>query len=507
MRKQILKNFISSWVSKGIKLFTSLLLIPIFIKELGKDGYGLVVLLTTILGLAALGDFGIRASLVRQLTIAGTKNDKKEFNSYFNTALGLYLIVWVVFSILLFLFAPFLAKVFKANGAFFSETVFLLRTFGILSLFWTFTTPLAIAITTSLNRFDISTYRETIINTISILFMIIAIKYLKWGLHGWALVSIVFQFITVASIWIIGLKFAPHLKISPRYFKRDLIKPIFAFGGIVAIGGWAWKMKNDAAPLIVSSIFGPSAVALFRVGTAVPLHTRPLISSVCGQIYPVATAAFAKNDTDKTRQIFETASKYTLLMGALVVTGFLFLAEPFLQLWLGNRLSAKDVHTAALCMQLMATVDFCFYIEGASYSILYGMNRLRFRVLSDICLGVVNVVASYSLVKFTRLGIQAVLIPTIVIEGLVRPFFLFYTAKQINYSAIAVWKEILQPVLLLLLCLLTVGYLFTSIVKISNLAGFLCCLVALGSAWLVSTWVIGLTAKDRQMVLSAIRFK
>jgi len=507
LKRQILKNFFSAWFSKFIKLGTSLLLVPIFIDELGKDGYGIVILVGSIISLSTLFEMGVRTGLVRFLAKSYSKKDFQLFNEYLNTSIVIYLGIWMLLSILLIYFSPLLATTFKVPNNYHDLAVILLRTFGVITIFWSFTSPIFSAITSAFNRYDVTNYRQSLISTISIISVIVAVKYFNVGIVGWAVLTVIFDAITTISIVVIAFQMTPFIAVSTKLFRKDRLIEMLKFGFIAFIGGWSRKMKIDADPLILSSFLGPAAIPIYRAGVAMPSHARPLIGALTGQIHTVSTAYYSTGDIVRFRKVFESGTKYTLLMGVPLLVVFLFFADDILQLWLGTRLTAKELHNAVLCMQGMAVIDFCFYLEGSSYAILYGMNKLKFMTFTDIFLGIINISASILLVKYSGWGIPSVLLPTIILEGLARPWYLYYTAKVMGYAQKSILPNIYLPAFTVLFLTVVAGWGINFLIVPNSLISLLAAGASLGCIWMITMWFLGLTDADRKDLKQTITFR
>lgn len=507
MKKQILKNFFSSWFSKFIKLGTSLLLVPIFIDELGKEGYGIIILVGSIISFSTLFELGVRTGLVRFLAKSYSKRDFQLFNEYLNTAIVIYLGIWLMLSSLLIFGAPFLVTSFSVSNNYNNLAVLLLRTFGVITIFWSFTSPIFGAITAAFNRYDVTNYRQSLISTISIISVIIAVKYFNFGIVGWAFLTVIFDAITAVSILVIAFRLAPFIEVTNKKFKKSRLNEMLRFGFIAFIGGWSRKMKIDADPLILSSFLGPAAIPIYRAGVSMPSHARPLIGALTGQIHTVSTAYYSTGDTARFSKVFESGTKYTLLMGVPLLVLFMFFADNILQLWLGSRLTSQELHNAALCMQGMALIDFCFYLEGSSYAILYGMNKLKFMTFTDIFLGIINISASILLVRYSGWGIPSVLLPTIILEGLARPWYLFYTARVMGYPQRSIWPNIYLPAFAVLFITVLVGWVIDYLITPNSLVSLVVAGASLGVVWLVVVWLLGLTNADKIDFKQTIKFK
>lgn len=507
IKKQIFRNFISAGFSKIAKLVTSLFLVPVFIDELGKEGYGIIILIGSITSLSVLFEFGIRAGLVRFLSHSNSLGRYDDFNKYINTSLVVYFTLWIALSNLLIICAPFIVDLFSVSDGQKSLAVLLLRTFSVLVLLVSFISPIFSAVSSALNRYDVTNYRQSFMSTFSIAVIIIAVKYFDVGIMGWAVLTIFFDVITTSLIVTIAYKLTPYLKLSINLFDFSKLREMIKFGIITFIGNWSRKMKIDADPLIISNYFSPIAIPIYRAGVSMPSHTRPLIAALSGQIHTVSTAFYATGDKARFEKVFETGTKFTLLMGIPAMVLFLFFSENILLLWLGDRFTPEELQSASLCMKGMALIDFCFYLEGSSYAILYGMNKLKFMTFTDIGLGVINIVSSVLLIKYSGWGIPSVLLPTIVIEGTVRPMYLFYTAGIMGYAKRNIMPKIYSPVFIVLLVTIGVAFGSSKIIPDDSILSLIGVGVLVGLVWVGSTWFFGLSKNDKSDVLQTLKLK
>ena len=504
---QIAKNFLSSWVYKILKLVLSLVLIPILITDLGKEDYGIIILVGSILAFGTLIEFGLRTSLVHFFSVSIAQKDYQRFNGFFSTGLILYLGFFAVVSSVLLVFAPQITAVFTDNPGSAYDAVLLLRTYGVGTLLISFITPVFGAIISSHNRYDFSNYRTVIIESTSILTLIVAIKYFGVGLYGWAVISFIFKVITFTVIMLFALRLVPQLKLSRGFFDRATVKELFGFGIITFIGGVSRKMKIDADPMILSAFLGPASLPIYRSGVSMPAHARPLVSTLTGQIHVVSTAFYAQGEKEKFFSVYEKGTKYTLLIEIPVLILFTLFAYPILNLWLGNALSPAEIEIAMWCMIGMALVDFCFYLEGSSYAILYAMKRLKLMTFTDLLLGVSNLTASILILKYTDYGIPGVIFPTIVIEFIARPIYLFYTAGVMGYSRKRILPAIYIPVAKVMGLTFLAAYLVKSLIPPSNLFWLLTNILIYGLIWLALSWRMGLNSKDREDILGTLKIR
>ncbi|GAB3170374.1 lipopolysaccharide biosynthesis protein [Telluribacter humicola] len=489
MKKQILLNTVSAVLTKAGKLAVGLLTVPLFLNTLGKEGYGFVILLSVVISLSALLEFGIRAGLVRYYTKSLVNKAYDEFNRYMSTALVMYFLVWLTIALVLLAAGDrLLIETFNISAEYQDDVMDLILFYILPIVYINFTIPILGAVLSSLHRFDIVNYRDLVVTILTFPAYYIALVTLDTGVWGWVWVSLGLQLLHLVILLFVVKRLVPSTAINLRGLRSSYFKDIFSFGVITFIGSMSRRMKIDADPLLISAFSAPAAVSLYRSGVSMPGHTRPIISSFSGQIYTFATAVHERGETEKLNRLFDKGTKYTLLLGVVMLCFFLFLSDAIVYVWLHNSLSPADLELVSLCMKGMAIIDFCFYLEGTSYSILYGINRLKKMAYTDFFLGLLNIASTALLLYYSGGFIPLALLPTIILEAIARPIYLYYTAGVIGYSRKGVWTNIYLPVSLCLGTCAGTMYLFFLIAP-GNDSTYWTVLLT-GTALLVVVWTI-----------------
>src|ERR1700686_441172 len=86
-KAKLLKNALFSSISWGATAFVNLAAIPLFIRYLGVEGYGMYLLLTGLFGYFGLLDFGLSDSVVKYVAHHKELGDHKSVAESVNAAL------------------------------------------------------------------------------------------------------------------------------------------------------------------------------------------------------------------------------------------------------------------------------------------------------------------------------------------------------------------------------------------------------------------------------------
>lgn len=496
----IARNTISNVVFTLVKGTSGLVMIPVFIALIGKENYGIVVLILSIIGYTELFDAGLKMALVRNL--AAEKHNEHSQNEIFVAALagsGLYFLVSGLFlSASIFIFGKGLGlPEAEVKGP-------LLYGFSLLFLFINIFNPIFSALIISKNRLDIVNYRAAFFNVMGLGMTIFLVWMTGWTYRGWMLAVLISKILELLVILHISRRFFPEIQFRPSLFSWQKLRSLLSFGWKILIAKWNRKMKFDSDPIVLSYFLGPASLALYRPGAAIVQSLRPLITSLSGQLYVSAATAVKNKDMETVRKIFLTGSRLTMLAYLPVFFCLIFLGDFLLDCWLGNAFRADELVLIYHTVICWAIIDLFFYTEGTSSSILFGINQLSLMVRLDFLLSLLNLLCSVMLLKYSQFGLLSVMIPGVIIEFFSRTFFFFNTAYRIGLSFSYCWKNYFFPIILVFLFTGLPLAIFQGIV-LPGWQRFFALIAIILLIYPTAAWKIALSENEKNMILSKFR--
>lgn len=501
---QLTGNLLSGWGAIAIRSGIAFALVPFLLLQLGKEGFGLIALLTVIVSWSTVADLGLRGALGRELSEKVARKDEQGFRVLSSTALVLYLVIGLTVSLLGWILAPWMIDVFKVGDALRSDAILLVRVFGCLSMLVAFTLPILTAGLTSFMRFDVVNMIQaaTAIGIGLCLFILLPVfdvpPHFLWAaiVLGGACFTLVVTYIFYRGVCYEG-------KLGLRYVKGSELKPLFNLSGYMYALQLTNNLTERANPLIVSSFMGPAGVALYTAGAKVSQMLRPAVMTFVNQLHPLTTQCHVLQRNDRQRRLFLDGSRYTFMLGSLVAVGVFFFAMPFCRLWLWNSLG-EDYRTVAEVMRLIAIVDLTAYARGTQWPILLGMKRLKLLVWAQFPSAVLNILGSIYLIGFTDLGLGGVVYATILINAIRLPLLTWHVARCVGVS---VWDCLLKSYLRPLICLSAMvisSWLVVNFMGLTTWSSLIAGVAIAMSCWVISVMLVGVTSKEREMFLGLV---
>jgi O-antigen/teichoic acid export membrane protein len=426
----ITRNTISNLVFSLSKSLSGLILIPLFVGQVGKESYGIVVLLLGVVGYAELFDLGLKPALVRNLT--AEKLNQESENEVFITALAGSAFYFVISCLFLLPAILFLGSRFGLPKQLVESPIIYL--FVVFYLFINIVSPIFSALLISKNRFDLVNYRSSFFSILGIVLTIFLVWVTDLSYYAWMIATLFSKTIELVVLIILSKKFFPYLKLDFLLYSQKKLKSLVTFGFMQLIAKWNKKIKFDSDPLVLSYFLGPASLAIYRPGSAIVQGIRPLISSLAGQLYVSASNAHRDQNKERLKLLLISGSKFTVLAYLPLFFIINFYGEFLINLWLRSAYSTQDIHIVYQVLILWSFIDLFLYFEGSSYSVLFGINQLNLIIKIDFLISIINIICSVLLVKYFNFGVLGVLIPSIVTEFFVKMGLFIYTARKIDVS-------------------------------------------------------------------------
>lgn len=484
-----------------------LLLVPYMIGHYGRDGYGLVSLVVAMVGMSAVADLGLRGSLGRFLSEHAALQNVARFNEQASSALSIYLLMGIMLASTCFVLSADIVAALKIPEQLTSEAQFILRCYGSLGIVLTFLAAAFETMIASSNRFDLINSIQAGVGLLRGSLIVGVINLSDWGIRGWALAMTLALIVNLMVLGFTAWRITPGLRLRVSLIRRKAVVALLSLGGYVFALQLTALIGIRVDPIILTAVLGTAAVTLYAPAASLANAFHPLVETLSHQFSPLATGYHVRGDTPHLQELLLRGTRYTLLMGIPVCTILAVFADRICSAWLGTTLGA-DVATVARMLILWSVIDFFNYAGGVHYPTLLGMNRLRFLVMLEVPLAVLNIAGSVLLVRYSQLGVVGVIVPTVIITAVRRPMTALYTAKACGLSAKQYFRASYRRPLVVALVLVLAAFSLDYVVKSTSIFALVSCSFITIMLWLVLCWVLGFDRNDREIFLQvAGRFR
>ncbi len=194
----------------------------------------------------------------------------------------------------------------------------------------------------------------------------------------------------------------PSLRWKIGEFRRDLVKPLTAFGGWTLLSRISLIMRTAVPPLMLNKLASAVQVTSFHVGALADLQIQPFIIQASMPVQPALIAMHAGGQKERLAYTYMRLGRLAMWATLCVVVPFVVFGAEFFQLYLQERFPAyaSAVVVAAL---LLAYYPVLYATSGLARTAM-ATAKMRGMVLVDVAGQIANLALMAYLVGFAGLG-------------------------------------------------------------------------------------------------------
>lgn len=472
-------------------------MIPFLLAKLGKEAYGLIGIMGSVLTFGGLAELGLKSALERHLAAELARGSVGVASELISTALIVWLTLLVPMAIALACSAEWLADVFRVSDAMGAEAVWLFRWFTPASLILSALSGVFGASVIAENRFDYINYIGILRSVVAAVAVFSVLGLTSVGLKGWACCTLGAHGIAVLALIWLDRQVAPALRVDLRLWSWFSARRLLRLGLSMCVIQLSAMISVQSDPVVLGSILGPGAVALYTAGASLVRKVTPAVGVLVSQLFPVATKLHALGDALTLRRVLVRGSRLVMIVAIALFAPLIAFATPVCRFWLEKSLGSEYQMVAAV-VTLIALAELLQYTSGTQWGVLVGMNRTGFVATVNAGAAMVNIALSIFLVRFTSWGVLGVIIPTLILRAVVRPLVTWHTARTLGvpmreYLRMAYVGPLLASVVLLLS-----GWGLVRYADPDSVGSIAVCAILYGCLACFVLWTVGLNGRDRR---------
>ncbi len=257
---------------------------------------------------------------------------------------------------------------------------------------------------------------------------------------GWAYVGkeiIVF----IGAVWL-SIVMAPRIRLALRDVDWKAVREMGGMSLWALVDRIGFLLYFSVDLLVINLLLGSLATGYYAPIAQLGTLLSMFIVAVTNVFWPMAYEHVAKNRIADLSRAVPRTTKFMGLVVALPVGLLCGLAGPVLEFWLG----AQWRNMGPLLTLLIAPYAINYALQHL-YSVTHAMNLVRIPALVTVAGGVLNLVLSVALVKWTQLGLYGVALATGVALALRNVgFTTWYISRVLNVSMACILRNLLPGV-------------------------------------------------------------
>lgn len=406
--KSIVEAAASGVLSKGMVLVVSAISVPITVRYLGVEQYGIWITISTTMAMLAVMDLGIANTLTNLISEAFAKDSRELAGKYAATAFWMMVLVAVGLGIAGWIAWPHLnwGYVFHVEGGQLGDAT----SKAVAAAFVVFLIGLPAGLATKL----LGGYQEqrtaNVFATIGSLLSLLAIVLVVW-LHGSLPVLVAgYAGAMVAAnalclLWLWSWH-KPWLTPLPRRLDPSLARSIMQSGGLFFVLQLSGLVVFNSDNLVIAHFLSPADVTPYSVTWRIVSYAAVLQTLMTPALWPAYSEAFVRRDGAWIQKTYWRVMKLTMGVTAAFCVLFILFGRTIIRYWAG----AAAVPPASLIVAMCAWILICTLMNNES-CLLVAANEIRLQAWAGVIAAIVNLAATIWMVQ--RIGVLGVIMGTI----------------------------------------------------------------------------------------------
>ena len=336
--KKLIVNSVYSTISWFLIVAIGIVFTPFIVRKLTIEGYGIYALLTSLIGYYGLLDLGLGDGVTKFVAEYKAKSDWDGVIKSINTAILVQIILGVIGSGVLVIFAEAILRLLKVSEVFFQvaqQGIY----FVAVGFFFTMLSGTFSAALKGLQNYE-EVSKINVFMNFALNVLLVVVLYLNGGLREAIILSVLYSVTSFLLYWRIINKVIFGYKFS-WVLEKGRIKSIFNYSGFLFLSRLSSTFSVYIVRFVIGFFLGPAFVAFYFIPSKVSQICGGLLGSLFNVVFPYSSELGAVKDLEKIQRVF---IKTTKLFASVSIPIFLTLAVfagPVLNLWMGPEFAQK----------------------------------------------------------------------------------------------------------------------------------------------------------------------
>jgi O-antigen/teichoic acid export membrane protein len=420
----------SAVLSKGVLVLVNALAIPITIRYLGAESFGIWTTLTTALTMLLVLDLGIANSLTNFISEAYARNDQDHASRYTTTALAVMIGIAALLGIGAWIMWPYIpwAGLFHVSSAIKPETV----SHAVAAAFLIFLIDLPSRLAVKV----LGGYQElrtanlfAVIGSIANLAAIVLLVKLRAGLPALVAGSVgaLVGADLLCLLWLISVH-KPWLRPRIAHLDRAAARRMMQTGTEFFMLQIAGLVVFNSDNLVITHYLGPAEVAPYSVAWRLVGYASVIQALLIPALWPAFSEAFERGDMVWVRHAFRRTMWTTMGTAFGFAVLFALAGRWLIRVWATNAAVPGEMLMLLMCIWVLIST-----FMNNTATVLAARGETRLQAWCSLGAATVNLALSIWLVQ--RIGSAGVILGTI----------LSYLIVLVFPQTIVAWRLINRP--------------------------------------------------------------
>ena len=499
---RVIKNTGFLYVKMGITVFISLYTTRLILASLGASDFGVFNIVGGAITMLGFLNSTMANATQRFMSYAEGANDLLKKKQVFNVSMGLHIGVALLTGlILLAAMYPLFNGIFNIQ----QDRIFAAEVIYLSLVVSTMFTIVNVPYDAVMNAHENMLYYALIGIFEAFLKLIVAFACVyttsdKLIVYGILMAIIPFITLTIMKIYC-HRKYEECFIGFKKYWSRGLVKDIASFSGWNFLTAISSLASYYGSGLVLNHFFGTILNAAQGIANQVNGQMSTFSLNLMKAVNPVIVKRAGAQDVEAMNKATLASGKYSTLLIVFFAIPFMLEMHYVLNVWL------KDVPewtSLFCCLQLVITI-ICQMASSAATSV-YAQGNIKWYAIYKSVMNVVPIIATYIAYIFggAPYWLYIAMITIWAIGGNI--VIIRYANKVSNLKIIAFFREIVSPVISVVILMLALGYL-PQLLMVEGFYRLIVSCVITSLVFIFMIWWRIFTNKERQMVNDFVKKK
>ena len=398
----------SAIISKGVLVLVSVVSIPIAIRYLGAERFGIWATISTLLAMLLVLDFGVANSLTNFISEGYARDDREHASRYSSTALLLMVVIAVILGLIAWLLWPYLNwyKIFHLSSQ--AETPAVSAAVAVALAIFLIDLPARLSVKILGGYQEIRTANMfAAIGSIGNLVSIVLLVHLRAGLAAMVAGSAL-AFVgadIVCLVWLVSVH-KPWLRPRVEHLDRTAARRMMRVGTEFFLLQVAGLVVFNSDNFVVAHYLGPAEVAPYSVAWRLVGYAAIVQTFLAPALWPAFSEAFERGDLIWVRSTFRRTMWVTMGTSLGFVVLFAIFGRWMIRVWATRAAVPSEILILLMCVWILIST----FMNNTAI-VLASRGKTRVQAWLGIVAAVLNLLLSIWLVQ--RIGSEGVILGTI----------------------------------------------------------------------------------------------
>lgn len=394
------RNFSVSLFASIWSAILGFAMVPLYLKYLGIESYGLIGFFTTTLAILSLLDMGLSPTINREVARFSALGELQKAAKLLHTLSVVYWFVALFIVILIIILAPFIAEYWLKSKQFTSQAI--ANVIMLMGLVAACRWPVGLyqGALMGAQRQTISSGVNIVMSTLGSLGVFIVLAFVSPTIEAFFIFqAFVGIFYATSMRWITW-----RIIGRPNSLKFDIneLKRIWRFSAGMGAISLTGLVLTQLDKVILSKMVGLVEFGYYALATTVVSSLAILIMPLFNVIYPRFSALVTTNELDKLIQTYRLATRLLATVLFPVAMLLVICSEDLVLIWTGNAQIAKNVAPVISLLAMGSALHGVMYMPYA-LQLAYGLARLTLTISSILVISLLPLIVVFVL-KYGAVG-------------------------------------------------------------------------------------------------------